>query len=171
MKHVIHRWKSLSLVEEELSLPNGHTTKHTTITHPGAVVILPILDSGEVLTVNQFRPSLHNWIIELPAGTIENNEQPIVAAMRELEEETGYSAQTIIPLGTLHPLVGFCDELQHLFVAKGLKLTARLACDEDEVITVESYSIESLDQMVINGQITDSKTLACLYKAKLAKLI
>ncbi len=171
MKNNIHKWKSLSLIEEDVSLPNGQSIIHTTIVHPGAVVILPILENGQILTINQFRPSLNDWIIELPAGTIEVNEDPIISAMRELEEETGYSAQTFIPLGQMHPCAGFCDEIQYVFIARDLNKTQRLTCDDDEIIEVKPQSVETLDQWIVNGQITDSKTIACLYKAKLSGLI
>ena len=171
MKNNIHKWKSLSLVEEDVSLPDGQTIIHTTVVHPGAVVILPILKNGQILTINQFRPSLNDWILELPAGTMEANEDPIISAMRELEEETGYSAQTFIPLGQMHPCAGFCDEIQYVFIARDLSKTQRLVCDDDEIIEVKPQSVETLDQLIVNGQITDSKTIACLYKAKLSGLI
>ena len=171
MKSNIHKWKSLSLVEEDVSLPDGQTIIHTTVVHPGAVVILPILKNGQILTINQFRPSLNDWILELPAGTMEANEDPIISAMRELEEETGYSAQTFIPLGQMHPCAGFCDEIQYVFIARDLSKTQRLVCDDDEIIEVKPQSVETLDQLIVNGQITDSKTIACLYKAKLSGLI
>lgn len=171
MKRTIHSWKKLSLIEEEITLPNKLSVTHTTLHHPGAVIILPILENGEILLLNQYRPSIKEWITELPAGTLEPHELPIMAAMRELEEETGYSAQTLIPLGQLLPAAGFCDEIQHMFLGRELTKTNALECDEDEVIEVLSYSVDSVEKMVINGEITDSKTLACLYKAKLIGLI
>lgn len=167
MSKTIHTWKTISLVQEDVPLPTGKSIEHTTIVHPGAAVILPITKQGDIILINQFRPSLKKWLLELPAGTLEKGELPAECAHRELEEETGYSASELITLGQVTPLAGFCDEIQHLFVAKQLSKTARLSCDDDEVIEVVTLSIQELEQKIITGQITDSKTIACLSKAKL----
>ncbi|MGC9494443.1 NUDIX hydrolase [Vibrio genomosp. F10] len=165
MSKLIHTWKQISLIEENIRLPNGHTIVHTTMAHPGAAVILPITADGNVILINQFRPSLGKWLLELPAGTIEQGEQPQQCALRELEEETGYSAEEWFPLGQVTPLAGFCDEIQHLYVAKSLSKSQRYACDDDEVIEVVTMTIEQLQQLIINDTITDAKTIACLSKA------
>ncbi|EGU31548.1 MutT/nudix family protein [Vibrio ichthyoenteri ATCC 700023] len=165
--NVIHTWKRISLVEERVELPNGQQITHTTIAHPGAAVILPIADNGDIVLINQYRPSLKKWLIELPAGTLENNEPIEQCASRELEEETGYSTNELHPLGQVTPLAGFCDEIQYLFVAKQLHKTSRYQCDDDEVIEVIHLPLAQVEQMIINGEITDTKSIACLSKAKL----
>ncbi|EKO3471695.1 NUDIX hydrolase [Vibrio fluvialis] len=167
MSKTIHTWKTISLIEEEVQLPNGRTVTHTTIEHPGAAVILPVTTDNKVVVIRQFRPSLKKWLLELPAGTIEKGEQPLACAQRELEEETGYSASEFIELGQVTPLAGFCDEIQYLYVAKQLSKTTRFECDDDEVIEVLELSIHELEQKIIEGEISDSKTIACLSKAKL----
>ncbi|MEZ8154040.1 NUDIX hydrolase [Vibrio splendidus] len=170
MSKVIHQWKSISLIEENVTLPTNVVVKHTTIHHPGAAVILPITSSGKIILINQFRPSLKKWLLELPAGTMEIDETPLQCAQRELEEETGYSATSFQSLGQVTPLAGFCDEIQHLFVAKHLSLTTRFECDEDEVIEVIEVielSLEELHNKIRHDQITDTKTIACLSKAQL----
>lgn len=167
MTKTIHQWKSISLIEEDVLLPTGKTVTHTTIAHPGAAVILPITADDQIVLVNQFRPSLKKWFIELPAGTIEVGESPLNCAQRELEEETGYSSNHFIELGQFTPLAGFCDEIQYLFIASHLTKTARLNCDDDEVIEVLTLPVQEVEQKIKDGEITDSKTIACLYKAKL----
>lgn len=167
MSKIIHQWKSISLVEENVTLPTNVVVKHTTIHHPGAAVILPITSSGKIILINQFRPSLKKWLLELPAGTMEVNETPLECAQRELEEETGYSAKSFQSLGQVTPLAGFCDEIQHLFVAKDLNHTTRFECDEDEVIEVIELSLKELHDKIRCDQITDTKTIACLSKAQL----
>ncbi len=167
MSKTIHTWKTISLIEEDVVLPTGNTVTHTTIEHPGAAVILPVTSDNKIIMVNQFRPSLKKWLLELPAGTIEKPESPLSCAKRELEEETGYSAQSFKELGQFTPLAGFCDEIQHLFIATELTKTERLNCDDDEVIEVLALTIQELEQKIIFGEITDSKTIACLSKAKL----
>ena len=77
MSKTIHTWKQISLVEEEINLPTGRMITHTTIQHPGAAVILPITSDGKIVLVNQFRPSLNKWLLELPAGTREGDEEPL----------------------------------------------------------------------------------------------
>ncbi|HFQ4953434.1 TPA: NUDIX hydrolase [Vibrio vulnificus] len=171
MSTVIHKWKNIALIEEEVLLPTGHTITHTTIQHPGASVILPVTEEGNIMLINQFRPSLKKWLLELPAGTKEQGEDPQHCAERELEEETGYSAEEFISLGQVTPLAGFCDEIQYLFVAKKLTQTNRYQCDEDEVIQVVSLSLEQLEEKIRDGSISDAKTIACLSKAKLCGYI
>ncbi|ERM57756.1 ADP-ribose pyrophosphatase [Vibrio cyclitrophicus FF75] len=98
---------------------------------------------------------------------MEVNETPLECAQRELEEETGYSAKSFQSLGQVTPLAGFCDEIQHLFVAKDLNHTTRFECDEDEVIEVIELSLKELHDKIRCDQITDTKTIACLSKAQL----
>ncbi len=168
MSHtILHCWRNIQLAEIDVDLPNGKSIRHTTIIHPGAAVILPITDDGDILLLRQFRPSLNKWILELPAGTIEANESPIECAKRELIEETGYSAQHFEPLGQCSPLAGFCDEIQHLFVAKGLSPNQSLSPDDDEVINVIKVSLNDIENWIKTDEITDGKTIACLSKAKL----
>ncbi|MFA0442638.1 ADP-ribose pyrophosphatase [Vibrio sp. 10N.286.49.C2] len=161
----IHQWKSISLIEEDIELPNQRIITHTTIKHPGAAVILPITASGDILLINQYRPSLKKWLLELPAGTLEENETSYQCAHRELIEETGFQASELYSLGQVTPLAGFCDEIQHLYVAKGLFSNTDLPCDDDEVIEVVTMSRLELQQKIIDGCITDAKTIACLSKA------
>lgn len=168
MGREIHRWKNIQLIEDDVVLPNNKAILHTTIVHPGAAIILPITDDGKIVVTHQYRPSVKRWVIEIPAGTLEPGEEPINCAERELEEETGFSAQNFIPLGELVPLAGFCDETQYLFIARQLQKTDRLECDEDEVINVRSYSVTEMESLIVQNEITDSKTIAALYRAKLA---
>ncbi|HBV77434.1 MULTISPECIES: NUDIX hydrolase [Vibrio] len=166
-QQTIHRWKNIELIEEDSHLPNGRIVRHTTIVHPGAAVILPITLNNQVILLRQFRPSLNKWILELPAGTIENDEAPIECARRELTEETGYQANTFHPLGQCTPLAGFCDEIQHLFVATDLNQTASLSLDEDEVIEVIKADLNTIEHWIRHDKITDAKTITCISKAKL----
>ncbi|MCL9779976.1 NUDIX hydrolase [Vibrio sp. S4M6] len=167
MNKLIHTWKRISLVENQIILPNNKTIEHTTIVHPGAAVILPITNSGDIVLVRQFRPSLRKWLLELPAGTLEENETTTECAMRELKEETGFTASNLVAIGQVTPMAGFCDEIQHLFVATELTHSSELNCDDDEVIEVVTMSLDEIEQCVIEDKITDAKTIACISKAKL----
>ena len=171
MSKIIHTWKRISLIEQDIELPSGTTVTHTTIHHPGAAVILPVDDNGDIIVIRQFRPSLNKWLIELPAGTVEMGENALTCAQRELEEETGFSAAEYQSLGQLTPMAGFCDEIQHLFIARTLKKTQRYQCDEDEEIEVEALPLSTLEHYIVDGTITDAKTIASLYKARLGGYI
>lgn len=171
MSKTIHTWKRISLVEQHVALPSGKRINHTTIQHPGAAVMLPIADNGDIIVIRQFRPALNKWLLELPAGTMEEGESALDCAQRELEEETGYSASEYIALGQLTPMAGFCDEIQHLFIARHLEKTQRYQCDDDEEIEVEPLSVKTLERYIVEGKITDAKTLSALYKARLSGYI
>lgn len=171
MLKTIHHWKKMQLVQETTLLPNGLSCEHTKIHHPGAAVILPITDQGQILLLRQYRPALKKWLLELPAGTREPGEDFLTCAQRELIEETGYQAKQFESLGALTPMAGLCDEIQHLFIATELHINTTLPKDEDEVIEVEFWSKARIEQAIISGEISDAKTLACLYRASLAKRI
>ncbi|MCL9776657.1 NUDIX hydrolase [Vibrio methylphosphonaticus] len=168
---IIHQWKSISLVEEDMTLPNSKTVTHTTIKHPGAAVILPLTENGDIVLINQYRPSLKKWLLEIPAGTMEKGEDAMSCAHRELIEETGLQANEMHPLGQVTPLAGFCDEIQYLFIAKQLTANNTRDCDDDEIIEVVTMSLNELQQKIIDGCITDAKTIACLSKATLCGYI
>ncbi|MCG7495564.1 NUDIX hydrolase [Vibrio sp. Of7-15] len=170
-KKIIHSWKNIQLTVEDHQLPTGKAITHTSIEHPGAAVIIPILNNGHIVLVNQYRPSLNKWLLEIPAGTMESGENPLLCAQRELKEETGYEATDWQNLGQITPLAGFCDEIQHLFLAKNLSEPSETDLDEDELISVITLSLSDIEQKIISNDITDAKTIACISKAKLLGLI
>lgn len=162
----IYRGRRLVLIEERLRLASGAEVVRERIEHPGAVVVLPFLDDGRVMLIRQWRQALGMELLELPAGTLERGEPPVQCAARELTEEIGYRAERLQPLGVLRPAPGFCDEIQHLFIARGLH-PERAEPDIDEVITCSPMSPEELRRRVETGEIVDAKTLACCLRAAL----
>lgn len=167
MTKILHKWKSFSLQEELFTFPDNTTAIHTTLKHPGAAVIIAIDDENKIAILRQLRPSINEWLYELPAGTKETDETPFECAQRELEEETGYSACDFTALGELIPAAGFCDEIQYLFLAKNIRKTQRLQCDDDEFIEVHFMSLSEIEQLVQSGDMKDSKTIAALHKARI----
>ncbi|MGF1692402.1 NUDIX hydrolase [Photobacterium kagoshimensis] len=164
------QWKCFSVEEESQILPDGKTIQFTTVKHPGAVIIIPVTESGDLVLVNQYRPAIKQWIIEFPAGTLEDSEKIEACAKRELAEEAQLAAKNWISLGQLLPVPGFCDEVQHIFLAKELqKATGEL--DDDEIIEVITMSIEKFESLIANNTIQDAKTIATYMKAKLAGLL
>ncbi|WP_434361483.1 NUDIX hydrolase [Parasalinivibrio latis] len=168
--NTLHKWKSLSLIEESKQLPNGKQIRHVTLHHPGAVVILPVDGNGSVVLLKQYRPSIGKWIYELPAGTIEPGEDVLECAKRELSEETDFQAAHWQSIGQIWPAPGFCDETQYLYFASQLS-QAPGVLDDDEVLEVECKKPSDIETMIKNNQINDAKTIVAFYKARLLGLM
>jgi ADP-ribose pyrophosphatase len=136
--------------------------KRDTIVHPGAVAVLPFDAKGNVILIKQFRPAAKDWLLEIPAGTLEKGEQPLACAKRELIEEIGFAAKKWKKLGAIFTAPGFCTEVIHLFAASDLK-AAFAEMDEDEHIEVVTMSLAQIRKAVRAGKIRDAKTLSALH--------
>lgn len=154
----------LKLVTEEVSLPGGRRTRLDVIRHPGASAVVPFLTDDEVLLIQQYRHAAGGTIWEVPAGKLDPGESPEVCAVRELEEETGYRAGKIVPLGSILTTPGFTDERIHLFEAADLEPTAQ-KLDVDEVIELVEMPLRAALELVWTGQMVDGKSIVALVKA------
>ncbi len=144
-----------------VKLPNGNTSVITYIEHPGAVIIAPLIDNNTVVMMKQFRPTLRKYIYELPAGTIDPGEKPLVTVKRELIEETGFRAKKVTKLGRIYPVPGYSTEIIHMYKAEGL--TKGLAEPEIyEVITLIEMKRAQVLKLFKAGQIMDAKTICTL---------
>ena len=156
----------MKVKRDQVLLPSGNQSQREFILHPGAVLIIPILDNGNLLLERQFRYPLNRVFVELPAGKIDQGEDILLTGQRELLEETGYTAQEWIYLGHQHPCIGYSDEVIYMFLAKGLE-AGDAHCDEDEALELFEASVEDCLQMVATQEITDAKTiLALMYVEK-----
>ena len=162
MSEEVFKGRIFSVTRDEIVLPNGKKAVRDIVRHPGAAIIVPLLPNGRVLLVRQYRFATGQNIWEIPAGTLGENESPEECALREVEEETGYKASSVEFIATIWPSPGYCDELMHLFVARGLT-TSEQNLDEDEIIEAHSFDAEQLREMIRNGEIADAKTLAGLF--------
>lgn len=167
-RRVIHQARPITLAALNVQNSSGSQREYLTVEHPGAVVIVPQLSEHEVLLLRQFRVSLNRYIFEFPAGTLDPNETPLDCAKRELIEETGYQAAEWIPLGTTVPAPGFCNEVQHLFLARQLT-PGPSALEEDEVIEPIAVSLDALTKLINSGELEDGKSLAALAKCYAAR--
>ena len=149
---------------ETVELPNGEISTRDVIKHHGAVVLVPVTKDGEMILVRQYRQSIRDIILELPAGRLEEGEEPEEAAYRELQEETGYIADKLVPFGVFHPAVGYSSEKIHVFLAEGLEKRVEQDLDDDEFINIEKYKLEDLKTMALNDEILDSKTMSYVLK-------
>lgn len=139
-------------------LPNGKEATRDVVLHPGASVVIPITDKGEVYMVRQFRKPIDQESLEIPAGKLDKGEDPFDCAKRELKEETGLDAKDIKHLIDIHSTPGFSNEVLHMYVAKEL-YEGEACADEDEFISAEKYPIKTLVDMVFKNEITDAKTI------------
>lgn len=132
------------------------------VDHPGAAATLVVKD-GLVLLVEQYRPAAGRHMLEIPAGTIDRTEPPMECARRELQEETGYSAEHWETLGHLYPTPGYTNEVLHLFLASGLS-KGEQHLDEGEDIKVRWVPLTEVEEMIDNGGINDAKTIIAVLK-------
>ena len=161
----IYDGKILRLRRDEVLLPNGHRSLREVVDHPGGVCVLAIDSQGRALLVRQFRYPYGQVLTELPAGKLEYGEDPDAAARRELREETGAAAGDFRSLGELYPSPGYCGEIIRMYLAKDLSF-ADARPDEDEFLDVVTMPFEELVGQVMDGTITDAKTVAATLKVK-----
>lgn len=163
----IYEGKIINLKVDEVSLPNGHTSKRELIEHPGAVAIVAITAEKKIIMVEQYRKALERSIIEVPAGKLEKGEEPETTARRELEEETGYTADSLQLIQSFSTSPGFADEVVHLFFAEGLrKSESGAVTDDDEFVELMEVTVEEAEQMMQDNRIYDAKTAFAVLWAK-----
>ncbi len=153
--------KTFGVVQETRPLPDGRPIEKTFVTHPGGVVLLPLLDDHTILMVRNYRLVLQEWLWELPAGTLEPPESPRDCAARELREETGYDAASLEPFLEFHTAPGFCNERLRVFVARGLTHVGQ-DLRSDEFMTVEKVPLSEAVTKACRGEFKDAKTIATL---------
>lgn len=151
--------------QDTIVMENDKIYKRDYVVHPGAVAIVPFIDSSSIILERNYRYPFDRFCIEIPAGKLEKDEDPYNAALRELEEETGYHAQKITPLGRMLPVSAYSTEIIHFFVATDLVKT-QTHLDEDEVLETFIVPFEEALRMIDQGEIDDAKTIALLLKIK-----
>lgn len=154
----------INLRTDTAELPNGAVSGREVVEHPGGVCVAPMTDDGELLFVRQFRYPYGEVLLELPAGKRDRSgEEPLECGKRELLEETGATASRYRSLGRVYPSPGYCNEVIYLYLAEGLTF-GEAQPDEDEFVEVERIPLERAVEMVLNGEIPDSKTQIAVLK-------
>ena len=148
----------LDVRRDEVRLPDGSLAAREYIVHPGAVMIIPLLDDGRVVVERQYRHPMGRVMLEFPAGKLDVGEPPLQCAIRELAEETGYRAREWARAGILHNAIAYSNEGIEVWFARGLELGSR-ALDAGEFLDVEITSAAELEAQVQCGELTDAKTL------------
>jgi len=159
----IHKGKIFSLWGGPVALDNGEVAVREYIRHAGGVGIVPVVE-GHVILIEQFRIAVERTLIELPAGRLEPNEEPMSCAARELEEEIGYRANRLIPIASYFASVGNSNERMYLFLALELEKTER-RLEADERIQTIAMSLETVKEKLANQEFEDSKTIIGLREA------
>lgn len=157
----LHRGGFLHLVRDTVRLPDGGQATREMVLHPGAVVVVPLLDDGQVVLERQWRHPVGRVMIEFPAGKLDAGEDRLACAQRELLEETGYTAREWAHAGQMHPCIGYSDEFLDIWFARGLTLGER-RLDAEEFLDVFTATPVQLNDWVREGRVTDAKTLSCM---------
>jgi ADP-ribose pyrophosphatase len=153
-----YRGHFLDVRRDQVRLPDGGFAQREFIVHPGAVMVVPLLDDGRVVVERQWRYPLERVMLEFPAGKLDAAEAPLACGMRELAEETGYRAAEWARAGILHNAIAYSNEGIEVWFARGLTLGER-ALDSGEFLDVCSASLAELDELARRGELTDAKTL------------
>ena len=153
--------KKFSVYVEKFTLPNGTVKETAYVSHRGSVVVAAFRAPGEILMVRQYRPIVGEWLLELPAGTIEPDEDPKVTAARELEEEVGFRAKNLEYLTSFYVSPGVTNEKMHAFLAWDLEYVGEHR-EDYEVMETVGMKFDEAVELAKNGKITDGKTLATL---------
>lgn len=158
-KSLKYQCKIFDVWEEEFDLPNGKTARQTWIDHPPTVAIVAVNEKSELLLIKQYRNAVKQDLLEIPAGSLDGKEEsPAVCAQRELAEETGFQAKTIVKLFEGYLLPGYCNEYMYFFLARDL-VHAPLAPDDDEFIETIPVSFSKAWELLNSGDIIDAKTV------------
>lgn len=160
----IYQGTVIGLRVDTVVLPSGRMSKREIVEHRGSVAVVPIDDLGNVVLVRQYRKAVDKWLLEAPAGGLNDGEIPRNAAARELREETGYLATTLEHLCTFYTSPGFCTEMMHAFLATGL-VAGEAKPEEDEEIETVHLSVEAVLKMIKRGELQDAKTIAAFHMA------
>ena len=157
--------KMIKLYVDEVKLPNSHTSTREVVRHPGASAVLVVDKKGFLILERQYRYPIDKILWEIPAGKLDNNEEPFKCAKRELKEETGLIAKKWEELGYIYTTPGFSDEKIYLFFASDLE-KGEQNLDEDEFVEIEYFSKEEVEKMINGNDIVDSKTIAAFLRAE-----
>lgn len=158
----VFKGRLMHVKRDRVRLPNGAESTREYLVHPGAVVVIPVFDNGDVLLERQHRYALHRDFIEFPAGKIDPNETDLACAQRELQEETGYTASEWREVTTIYPCIGYSDERLAFYLARGLT-EGEHGRDHDEFLEVFRLPFAEAMQWLRDGRICETKTVIGLF--------
>ena len=160
----IYRGRTFNVDVDRVRLPNGREAELELVHHRGAAALIPLFDDGTVLLVRQYRYATGGYLLEIPAGKLDNGESPETCASRECEEETGYRPTNLEPLGWIWTTPGFADEKIWLYLATGLEKVEQ-GLEDDEVLELEKMTLDEAVEKAARGEIHDAKSAVALLRA------
>jgi ADP-ribose pyrophosphatase len=160
---IVYDGRALKLRVDEVLKPNGKTTTREIVEHKDCVAVVVLDHKDNVILVRQYRKAVGKHLLEIPAGSIDNGEQPIAAVRRELQEEIGYLPNKIDKLGGFYSTPGFCTEYLHLYLATYL-IPSRLEAEDTEEIKVVRVPLSKIPDLIASGEICDAKSIAGLFR-------
>lgn len=162
-RNLVAKGAIIDYYQDTMAIPNGNIVKWDHIEHKGAAAVIPVLEDGRIVLVHQYRNSVEKYTWEIPAGGLNGREEPtILAARRELQEETGFTTDKELEfLIRIHTTVAFCNEKIDIYVATDLKEGVQ-HLDEDEYLDVKAFTVDEIKEMIYSGKMTDSKTIAAI---------
>lgn len=163
---ILYKGKVFDHQVDEIEYESGNKGIREIAVHPGGAVVVPVKDDGKIILVKQFRYPLQKTLIELPAGKLDKDEDPLFCATRELEEETGYKASEIKKLGQIYTAPGYCTEVLHIYYAKGLKPGNHNREEGEQGMEILELSLNEIEKMINQGEITDAKTIVGIHYVK-----
>jgi ADP-ribose pyrophosphatase len=163
---IIHSGKVFNTKVDQIEYNSGNKAVREVAEHPGGAVVVPVTNEGKIVMVTQHRFPVDKVLLELPAGKLGKNENPLHCAIRELEEETGYKSDNVKEIGTIYTTPGYSTEKLWIYLAKDLK-PGNYNREEGEFgMKVFEYTLKEIEEKIINGEIVDGKTICGIYFAK-----
>lgn len=160
----VYKGKIIDVRLETITLSEGKTGQREIVDHGDSIVVVPVDKDNRIILVRQYRKALEDFLLEAPAGGIEKDEAPNAAAVRELQEEIGYTSYNVEYMGGFWIAPGFCNEYMHSYIAKDL-VKSQLPPDEDENIEIVSVPITEIPDLIRSGGIEDAKSISALLMA------
>lgn len=162
----IHKGKVFNTRVDNIEYNSGNHSVREVAEHPGGAVVVPVTDEGKIIMVTQYRFPVEQVLLELPAGKLSKDEDPMLCAKRELEEETGYSSKNIKPLGWIYTTPGYSSEKLFIFLAKDLKPGNHNREEGEYGMEVFEFTPKEIEEKILNGEIIDGKTISGIFLAK-----
>ncbi len=156
-------------IDEIVYNATGNKATREVLLHPGGSVILAVKDDGKIVMITQYRYPHKEVLIELPAGKLDMNEDPLVCATRELQEETGYTAKNISKLGKIYTTSGFCNEVLHIYLATELTEGEHAREEGEETMKMMEMTMDEIEEKIRTNEICDAKTICGIQMYKLSK--
>ena len=163
---VLHRGKVFNTKVDQIEYNSGNRAVREVAEHPGGAVVVPVTDQGKIILVTQYRFPVDKILLELPAGKLGKNENPLNCACRELEEETGYKSEYVKEIGIIYTTPGYSSEKLWIYLAKDLRPGNHNREEGEYGMEVFEFTLDEIEQKIFNGDIVDGKTISGIFLVK-----